>query len=214
MPTPRAQTSNVLDGKSALAVVAVAVLIIAWIDLRAAAVALLFLCPALALAGADKARFELRSIVPDEAGAWAGQLARAGQIQLVEVHGAMSFLSVPGIDRIIPERPPWPRYLIVDLRAVTAIDASALRALRDVLDALVAADGAWLLLCGPQHAAWRALQGAGLPSSALGGTSCFTLRHAFERIAQRHPTVAAESVQSAAATPRLYLVRQAADAGE
>jgi MFS superfamily sulfate permease-like transporter len=212
MPTPRADTSSTKHTLAAAALVSYSALL----DVRAGLAALLCVLAVLALLGHGRARIRTRRVAPAEGGPWAEALARAGTIELVELAGPLLFLSTPGIDRLLAEQPPWPRYLIIDLRGATTLDASALRALGDVLDRFEEADGSWLLLCAPHQPIWRALDGAGLSARALGGTACFTLAHGLERIARRHPAppFQEEEVSRAVARPCLHLVWDSASAGE
>ena len=210
----RRDRARVTDGNHALAASLVVIGAIALADLRAAGLLVAVLAPLLALSRRGNAVFRTSLVNVDESSPLADGLMRAGPVALVEIEGPMLFLSVPHIDRILADQQTCPRYLILDLRAVTAIDASALSALRDLLQQLASEDGEFLLVCAPGCPVSRAVQRSGLAARALGGTTCFRLERALERIATRHPETRPEQEPPAVERPRLYLVHSAGRRGD
>lgn len=204
----RRDRDRVVDGNHAIAASAVVIGAIALADVRVAALAVAVLVPLLLLAKRGNATLRSSWLSVENAGPLAKCLRGAGSIALVEVQGPLLFLSVPHIDRLLADRPPWPSYVILDLRAVTTIDASALAALRDLLHEVTRCQGSFLLVAAPGTVS-EALRRSGLTANALGGTTCFQLEHALERIATRHAHADLPPGEPRVARAHLQLVHSA-----
>lgn len=135
----------------------------------------------------DRATFSLRSLRADEAHAQGLELPLDADALLLEASGPLLFTSVPKIDGLLSDRPPWPTDLVLDLRRVSHVDSSALSALTHLIDCLEVRGGRFALVCRPRSALLAQLQRCGLTARALGETCCFSLALALERIAARYP---------------------------
>lgn len=182
---------------------------VAHIDLNAAALSAAVAWLVLTSLRGDHGTLRLRTVHCNEAElSLRGALQQAGLIQLAELTGPLQFLSVARIDRLVSERPPWPRYLILDLRGVTRIDSTALRALHQAIDFLQARDGRLLLICRAAASA----ASCELAERALGRTGCLTVAQALQQIASQHVlTPAVITPSTAPSRPMLRLVRAAAE---
>ncbi|HEX6244258.1 MAG TPA: STAS domain-containing protein [Polyangiales bacterium] len=214
IPQVRRERAREVEDHHLLAAAGVAIGAIALADLRAAGLALVVVLPLLVLSRRGSAAFSTSLVSVDPVNALAQDLQRAGSIALVEAEGPLLFLSVPHIDRLLREHQPWPNYVILDLRAASALDASALAALRDLLHQLRRNYGEFLLVSTPGSSVNRVLHQSGLVAQALGGTTCFRVERALERIAARHPAACEAEDAAVAQRPRLYLVHSAARRGD
>lgn len=181
-----------------VAVAMVTALVTAIVDVAAALIAgvvtWLLLC---VLRSGRGAAVELRELGPHDADpALLRSLRQSGLIQLVEAKGPLLFFAAARIDAVLSVQPPWPRFLILDLRGVTALDGTALAAFRHVIDCLEARAGQFALVCTPGTSIWATLHEAGLASRALGGTCCFTLPRALERVARLPLAPVSSSLES------------------
>lgn len=206
---PRDKT-HPLDVNPTLPLLALALAAIALADVAAAGWAAAFLCPAMLLATRGRARIRASIVCADTSDPRAPDVSRAGAVLRIEIEGPLLFLSVPSFDRLFASARKV-AYVIVDLRGVSSIDASALFALRELLERLDEQGIPFLLVCAPDSPAFHGLTSVDLLARALGGTSCFTHKNALARIAARHPpALVQQDCDAVARAPRLHLVRMPA----
>lgn len=131
-----------------------------------------------------QATLKVRCVSHDELEAALNRrLASVGTIHLVKAAGPLLFWSAARIDALLPRRPPWPAYMVLDLRLVTQMDSTALEALQQVLECLITRGGQVALIAQKDAPFRAALAGAELPSLALGQTCCTSREEAFGRVA-------------------------------
>lgn len=129
----------------------------------------------------------------------AKQLQALGPIEIAEVRGAVMFWAAAKLDGLIPERPPWPRYLVVDLSQVSFIDSAGLFALQHAIECLAIRQGQVALVAAPHSTVAAALSRAQLTERAVGGLAFPTIATALRRIALEPRT--ADAPASAETTP-------------
>lgn len=112
-------------------------------------------------------------------------LRQVGLIHVAEVRGALVFSAAVQLDRILGDHPPWPAYLVLDLRQAWTVDSTALFALQHVLDCLEARGGRFALVAAPTSMAAAALERSGLAARAVGGRYCASPDQALAAIAEQ-----------------------------
>lgn len=92
-------------------------------------------------------------------------------VQVVEARGSLTLLSTSRLDRVLPERPPWPRVVILDFRQVTLIDITALYVLQHALDCLEVRGGRFALVLAPGSTVAATFRPVRLLARAIGSKS-------------------------------------------
>jgi SulP family sulfate permease len=133
----------------------------------------------LAMTGA--VQLQARRVDPSE---WQGlrALHDASTVELVALKGPLVFTSAARVDGILGDNPPWPRYMVVDLRQVWAVDSTGLYALEHVLECLRVRKGEYALVSAPGSVVAKALERTGLAARAVSMTA--SLEQALTAIAQ------------------------------
>lgn len=173
------------------------------VHLRAGILGGLAVLALLRLLSAGKASVRIRALeASDFPAAQRKRLARAGAIHVAETRGALLFMSAPQLDRILADRPPWPAYLLIDLRQATTIDSTALATLRRVVECLEARGGHVALVCASQSAVTITLAKSGLLAHSLGGKAHLSVAEVLTAIAEAQPRVTSLSAYVTRTTSR------------
>lgn len=117
---------------------------------------------------------------------WWPRAGGAQRVLMARAEGPLLFVSAPRIDALLSDRPPWPAYLLLDVCEVSELDGTACAALQHLCACVEARGGRMVWVAQPGSEAFTVLQRTGLAARGLGGTLCFDVGLAIDRIARDH----------------------------
>jgi SulP family sulfate permease len=113
-------------------------------------------------------------------------------VSIYRIHGPFLFGAAEKMDDVIREIPVLPPVLVLRLRNMTAIDATGLKALEDLADA-VHANGRGLILCGAREQPARLMEQAEFEQHVGHENICANVSEALARASDLYAEIAART---------------------